>query len=191
MCLLKENLEPTSQLYKYKGLKMKNHDHYLEFAKKELALINFDQSDINEPMLAFLEQNSKICNNDATSMKQIINLLTRVVDKLPLSAITEEDFEPEHHSENGNSITIYRCTRYPHVYKMDGRYYDDRAVSFKFADSAETDTMYLYQGVNGSKQEISLPYYPNPVIKVIARDAFNTVDHQVTAHDPEPDYEVE
>jgi hypothetical protein len=170
---------------------MKNHDHFLEFAKKELALINFDQSDINEPMLAFLEQNSKICNNDPASMKQIINLLNRVVDKLPLSAITEEDFEPEHHSENGNSITVYRCTRYPHVYKMNGRYYDDRAVSFKFADNAETDIMYLYQGGNGSKQEISLPYYPNPIIKVIARDALNTVDHQVTAHDPEPDYEVE
>jgi hypothetical protein len=171
---------------------MKNHDHLLEFAKKELALINFDQSDINEPMLAFLEQNSKMCNNDPESMKKIINLLNRVVDRLPLSAITEEDFEPEHHLEEDTTVTIYRCTRYPHVYKINGQYYDDRAVSFKFSDNSETDTMYIYQSENSSKQEINIPYYPNPVVKVITRDNLSTVGtKEVTLQDAEPDYEVE
>lgn len=146
-------------------------DHLLNYAKKELKITNFDQTDLGQTMLSFIEQSAKITDNDSESMKQLCCLLPRLIDQLPIAPITEEDFVPEYHSQGDNTVTIQRCTRYAWVYRTeDGKYWDDRAVAFKFADSADTDRMYIYQSGNSSKQEITLPYYPNQAIKIISRD---------------------
>jgi hypothetical protein len=156
-------------------------DHLLNYAKKELKITNFDQTDLGQTMLNFLEQSAKITDNDTESMKQLSNMLVLLIDQRPISPITEEDFEDEVHAEGDNIITIKRCTRYQYLYKaVDGKYYDDRAIAFRFTDSYESDRMYLYQSSRSSKQEVTLPYYPEFKVEIISRD-FNI----------EPDYEVE
>jgi hypothetical protein len=149
---------------------MSHNEHLLEFARKELTLINFDQSDLYEPILEFLKQSSKICNSDPDSMKQLVNILTRLIDGLPLAPITAEDFELEYHHEGPNTFTVNRCTRHPYIYSDEnGKYWNDRAVSFRFTDSDEVEKMYLYSARNNSKQEITLPYYPVEIVKTIER----------------------
>jgi hypothetical protein len=138
----------------------------LDFARNELKLIGFDNSDLNNPMLEFLQSAQNVCHNNPDTMKQIVNLLSKLIDRMPLSPITENDFELEHQDD---TITIYRCTRHPHIYSTgDGKYWNDRAIAFQFEDS--NDIMYLYSSKNNSKQEITLPYFPKETIKVIERN---------------------
>jgi hypothetical protein len=88
---------------------MKNHDHLLEFAKKELALINFDQSKIHDTILKFLDQSSEICNNNADAMKQIANFLIRL--------IRGDTFDEIHKSRIPDAV-IHLC-RGKYLDKMD------------------------------------------------------------------------
>lgn len=165
---------------------MEENSHLLEFARQELKLTHFDQSELNTPILDLLEHSSKMCNNNPETMKQIVNMIIRLIDRSPLAPITEEDFEIETYVEGDRSLEILRCTRYPYLYKQDGKYWDDRAIAFRFSDSAETDKMYLYQTGMNSKQEISLPYFPSETIKVIERE-YNDLPEAAIP----PDYEVE
>lgn len=148
---------------------MTENNYLLEFARKELELINFDKSELHEPILNLLETMIKVCNNNPSVMKQIANIIPLLVEKKPLSPITEDDFELEYFSEN--DITMYRCTRHPYIYKTeDGKYWNDRAIAFRFEDEPDTNKMYLYQCGNNSKQEIELPYYPSEVVKIIEKN---------------------
>jgi hypothetical protein len=77
-------------------------------------------------------------------MKTITNYVEQLIDKKPIAAITEADFD-----QDG------RCVRYEYIYRAsDGKYYNDRAVVFKNGMS----TQYIYQGERRSKREITLPY---------------------------------
>ena len=143
-------------------------EHLLEYARRELKITSFDQSELGETILKFLEQSAKITNNDTEAMKQLVNMLALLIDQKPISPITEEHFKEETHA---NDETVWRCTRYEHLYKtVEGQYWDDRAIAFKFHDSAESDKLYMYQSVYNSKQEVTLPYYPSYQVKVINRD---------------------
>jgi hypothetical protein len=162
-------------------------EHLLEHARRELKITNFDQTELGDIILKFLEQSAKITNNDTNSMYQLVNMLSLLIDQKPISPITEDDFIEEEYFEGNNSIKIWRCTRYQHLYKTeDGRYWDDRAIAFRFADSSSSDRIYLYQNGRSSKQEITLPYYPDFGVETISRDYLDGV-----ATDTEPDYEVE
>lgn len=93
--------------------------------------------------------------------------ITRLIDRKPLSPISEADFEVETHTEGSRTVEIERCTRYPYLYKMDGKYWDDRAIAFQKKDSAPGDRMYIYQSGNSSKQEVELPYFPSEEVKIL------------------------
>lgn len=147
-----------------------NFKEYLqEYAERELKLIGFMESEFGSVCLNFLDKCADIVGNDPESMKQICEILPRLIDRKPLSPITETDFEVETYAEGDRTVEILRCTRYPHLYKMDGKYYDDRAVAFKFKNSIDSDIMFSY-GDNGSKREIDLPYYPSITIEIIDGD---------------------
>jgi hypothetical protein len=122
-------------------------------------------------------------------MKQLCALLPRLIDRRPLTAITEDDFELETYSEGDRTVEILRCTRYPYLYKQDRKYWDDRAVAFRKAGSADTDRMYIYQTANSSKQEITLPYFPREEVKVLQKE-YADLPAQDLDIDPEPNYEV-
>ena len=149
-------------------------------------MIGFMDSEFGEECLNFLDKCADISQNDTNTMKELCNLLIRLIDKKPLSPITEDDFEVEIYSENGKDTEILRCTRAPYVYKMDGKYFDDRAVAFRRAGDLETDKMYLYQTMNSSKQEVTLPYFPTEEVKIIEQEYVDLSHLNVY-----PDYEVE
>jgi hypothetical protein len=161
-------------------------EHLRKYAERELELSGFDQTEFGKTALKLLDDLADLTHGDPETMKQLCALLPRLIDRRPLTAITEEDFETETHSEGDRTVEILRCTRYPYVYKMDGKYWDDRAVAFCRADSAESDRMYIYQTGNSSKQEIELPYFPCEEVRVLQQEYVD-----LPAQDPEPDYEVE
>jgi len=142
-------------------------EHLKKYAERELELSGFDQTEFGISALKLLDDLADLTQGDPETMKQLCGMLPRLIDRRPLTAITEEDFKTETHSEGDRSVEILRCTRYPYVYKMDGKYYDDRAVAFRRADSADTDRMYIYQSGNSSKQEITLPYFPSEEVKTL------------------------
>jgi len=149
-------------------------EHLLEHARRELKITNFDQTEFGNVVLNFLEQGSIITNNNQETMKNLSEILKLLIDKLPISPIHEGDFVEEIYHEGDRSITMYRCTRYQHLYRTeDGRYWDDRAVAYKFRDSKDADIMYLYQTNFNSKREVFLPYYPSREVIVIDREDIN------------------
>jgi len=136
-----------------------------EYAERELELIGFMETDFGKTCLKFLEDLADIAGSNPESMKAVCEILPRLIDKQPLSAITEADFETETYVEGNRSVVIERCTRYPYLYKQDGKYWDDRAIAFQKEDSAPKDRMYVYQNGNSSKQEVELPYFPQEKIQ--------------------------
>jgi rubredoxin len=119
----------------------------LDYSKSELELIGFDKSDLSDVMLETIQKLYRSVGNQPNAMKSVLKMMIDLVDKKPISVITENDFD-----ENG------RCTRCEYIYRAkDGKYYNDRAVVFKrsWEDPSEH---YLYQGNARSKQEITLPY---------------------------------
>ena len=176
--------------------------HLREYAEKELELTGFMQSEFGAACLEFLEKCADVAGNDPEGMKRICKILPRLIDRRPLSPITETDFEAETHTEGDRSLEILRCTRYSYLYRMpDGKYYDDRAVAFRHADGAETDRMYIYQSGNSSKQEVELPYFPREEVRVLQQEYRDLPNEEVKVLqqeyrdlpniDSEPDYEVE
>jgi len=134
-------------------------EHLFAYANRELELAGFNQTEFGKTVLKMLEDLADLTHNNPQTMKQLCLLLPRLINREPLTAITEDDFEVETHSQGDRSVEISRCTRYPYIYKsIDGKYWNDRAVAFKFKNSPETDLMFLYRP-NGSKREITLPYY--------------------------------
>lgn len=119
----------------------------LDYSKSELELIGFDKSDLGEVVIDTIKKLHGSVGNQPTAIKSILKMMSDLVDKKPISVITENDFD-----ENG------RCTRCDYIYRAkDGKYYNDRAVVFKrsWEDPSE---QYVYQGQNRSKKEITLPY---------------------------------
>lgn len=144
-------------------------DQLKEYASRELNLTGFDQTSFGTTVLNLLDNLADITDNNPKMMKSLCDLIPRLINFTPIAPITENDFEEA--SESSDDSDIKRvCTRYPYVYQSkDGRYWNDRAVAFRFADSAEDDKIFMYRMDGGSKQEITLPYYPVQEIKIIER----------------------
>jgi len=144
-------------------------EHLKKYVEKELELTGFNNTLFGKNAIELLENLADLTNGDINTMKQLCEWLPRLVERIPISPITEEDFQLEQHGSD--SLDVWRCTRYPHVYKTnDGKYWNDRAVAFKFSNSVGNDQMFLYRP-GGSKREITLPYYPVTEIQYIAEDA--------------------
>ena len=167
-------------------------EHLRNYAQNELSRIGFMESPFGEEFIKFLESTSDISDNDKETMKQLCGMLVRVIDNQPLSPITEEDFVTEYYEEGTRVEEIKRCTRYPQVYKMGGKYWDDRAIAFRRVDSNPNDVMYLYQTGINSKKEIELPYYPQQEIRILKEEYLQEYTPEIIDNtEPEPDYEVE
>lgn len=137
----------------------------LDYARNELQHMGLAAQPVGASSLAFLSDLHAITGNRPHVMKMIIQGVAGLVDKKPMSPITEADFV-----EDPNGTGVWRCTRYPHVYKArDGKVYNDRAVVYKpHADSLESQ--YIYQGNLSSKREITLPYAVKEHVVVMGGD---------------------
>jgi hypothetical protein len=119
----------------------------LDYSKSELELVGFDKSDLGEIVIETIQKLHGQVGNKPVVMKSVLKMMSDLVDKKPISVITENDFD-----ENG------RCTRCDYIYRAkNGKYYNDRAVVFK-KSLEDPSEQYVYQGQNRSKQEIALPY---------------------------------
>lgn len=119
----------------------------LDYSKSELELIGFDKSDLSDVMLETMKKIHESVGNQPNAIKSVLKMMSDLVDKKPISVITENDFD-----ENG------RCTRCEYIYRAkDGKYYNDKAVVFK-KSLEDPSEHYSYQGNVRSKQEITLPY---------------------------------
>lgn len=127
----------------------------LKHTEREVALLGFDKNDLGQIILGTIEKLHHTLGNHPAVMKSVLKMMIDLVDKKPISVITENDFEGD------------RCTRYEYIYKApDGKYYNDRAVVFKksWDDPSEH---YVYQGTTRSKREITLPYVLRPDIQLL------------------------
>ena len=120
-------------------------DSILQYSENEMRLLNFDKNGLSDVIIKFIKELHGHVGNQPVIMKSILKNIQDLIDKKPITLITEKDFVDD------------RCMRYPHIYKSGEKYYNDRAVVFK---KSYDDPMceYSYQGQKCSKQEITLPY---------------------------------
>jgi hypothetical protein len=143
----------------------------MQHAINELKLTNIYGSNFGKSVLNLLEETQEITNLDTASLKEFVEIIDRLLTKLPITPITESDFEKEEYVERGRKVEIMRCVRYPSVYMTeDGKYWDDRAVAYRLPDFKEYDTIYTYQTKYNSKREITLPYTPKLIIETIENE---------------------
>jgi hypothetical protein len=140
------------------------YDEFVAHATKELTLIGFDKIELGQAMEQYLAVVYKTVNGDKIQMLNITNMLTRIINKKPLSPITEDDFElrPAFNPVEGGfeEFKDLRCTRCLSVHKEGDSYYDDEAITFI---NKNGDRMFVYQGDTCSRQKVELPYYPQEI----------------------------
>ena len=133
------------------------------YSENELKLIGFMDSELGPIILNFLDACAEVSNSNPSVMKEICAILPTLIDCKPISPITKNDFEIVNKSEHQE---LLQCTRSPYIYKLNGKYYNDRAVAFVYPNSTEKNKIYFYNE-EGSKQEITLPYYFNEEIRIL------------------------
>lgn len=123
-----------------------------EFVKKELQLINLHDTELGNAMSTFIKEICRVTRSSVPLMRHILENVRNLIDKKPISAITENDFVYDEHTD------CEVCTRYPYIIKeRDGKYYNNRAISFKNSHESHEE-MFIYQGTRCSRQEITMPY---------------------------------
>jgi hypothetical protein len=148
---------------------MKSYKEFLiAHTENELKLLNFNQTKFNDSTINFLKDLTDISDSNPDMMKQLLDMIKLLVDFQPISEITELDFEPNCYKERENITAFMKCTRHPYIYKtLDGRVWNDRAIGYKFANDENSNIHFIYQDGLNSKQEITLPYYPSIIVKII------------------------
>lgn len=132
----------------------------VEFAESELGYLLKDCKDseslkmqkaVNDDILEVVKTFSKQ-GHSGFSAKYCLNILTRLLDYKPLSAI--EDNENEWTKLDYNDDIVYQCKRCPSLFKnKDGKVYNVEAKVFS-DDNGHT----WYTG-RGSSAFVELPYY--------------------------------
>ena len=141
-------------------------DDIVEHAKNELKIMNLHKVKFGDTIITFIKELHEISGNHPQVMKSMVQSITDLIDVKPISPITEDDFKLETRSEGGGMLEVWSCARYPSVYKLDGKYYDDRAVVYKTShDSLERQ--YIYQGGLSSRREVFLPYTVSEKVVII------------------------
>jgi hypothetical protein len=142
-------------------------DVIVEHAKSELKIMNLDKVKFGDTIITFIKELHEISGNHPQVMKSVVQSIADLIDEKPITPITASDFTLETHSEGGRTFEVWRCTRYPHVYKAaDGKYYDDRAIVYKTCNDS-LDKQYIYQGELSSKREVLLPYVVREEIVIL------------------------
>lgn len=118
----------------------------IKHSETEIHLLGLDQTNLGPLIVDFIKNLQETLGNQPTAMKSILKTIGHLIDQKPVAPITEIDFVDD------------KCTRCSYIYKSkDGRYYNDRAVVFKKSYD-DPSSQYMYQGQQGSKREITLPY---------------------------------
>ena len=63
-------------------------EHLKNYASKELELSGFDQTSFGKTVLILLDDLAELTQSDVETMKQLCNLLPRLIDQIPIAPIT-------------------------------------------------------------------------------------------------------
>lgn len=140
-----------------------HHENWLKYIKSELKASGFDKSKFGEKMLEYLTEMYIISEGRINVMEQLHEVTGRLMDNIPITAITEDDFELVDVKDGYNIVVVSVCKKFPYIYRspQDGKYYNDRAICFVDVNG---NKMYMSNGQYRSTQEITLPYYVNEKI---------------------------
>lgn len=134
-----------------------------KYSEAELSVTGFIDTEFGKATLVLLDSLAELSQNNPKVMKELCNIFPRLIDKMPISPITEEDFaeDPE-----GSEDVRSRCIRYYHIYKhVNGKYYNNRAKAFVREGDDLNNKMYTSKSV----QEIILPYIPVEEVEIVPR----------------------
>jgi hypothetical protein len=128
-------------------------EEILEYARTELNIMGLDTVELGSTILILLKQIHDLAGNRPRVMRELVMAISNLIDKKPITPVTEHDFDDE-----GN------CKRYPHIHrKPDGRYYNNRAVAYK---TSYDDPGNQYR--SSSRREITVPYTVRESIEIIS-----------------------
>lgn len=132
----------------------------IQFAEQELKLAGFADTAYGKATLEYIKQSYAMANNDINVVRNLFNNIIGLINHNPLVPITEDEFEPTEILEymNGEYKKVIRSQhkRIPFIFKLDGKYYDERAIAFVQGEN----TWYGSNGENKSLREITeFPYY--------------------------------
>jgi len=133
-------------------------EEILAYAKSELQIMGLDTVELGSTILVLLKQIHGLTGNRPRVMRELVGAISNLIDKKPITPVTESDF-----NEEG------RCTRYAHLRRArDGKYYNDRAIVYKTSYD-DPGNQYRYNGSDSSRREITLPYSVRESIEIISR----------------------
>ena len=146
----------------------------LNYAESEFKLLTIDEEfkeKLYKSSTSFLKDSYNLAEGDIHYMLRQLDLLQRLIRKLPLSNINETDFAEVDVVDANQVRKQNRCTRYEHLWKdLDGTYYDNRAVVW--VNYKTEEKQYRYSGIENSRKTVVLPYYPKE--KIINDENMNT-----------------
>lgn len=138
-------------------MQKEHYDNWKKYIESELKESGFDQSDFGKAVFQLLIETYKITNGEPLVMGQLLNIVSKLSQNLPITLITEKDFEDVSIKDGDNNVTVSVCKKFPSVYKCptDGNYYNDRGIAFVDSNG---NKMYMSNGEHRSKVQIQLPY---------------------------------
>ena len=127
------------------------YDIRVKYYEDELTFSGFINTDYGNNILNYLTflQKSNNCNGFAIGKVQ--ELVKRLLDGMPLSPITEDDFYFDELTKSRKS------KRYEWLMELNGEFYDTHAIAFVNPDGSEG---YREDGKYSSTKKVTLPYYP-------------------------------
>lgn len=127
----------------------------LEWLKEELKTNQFYGTPLGDSILKFVEETHNACKSEPMVMAGVVDIINRVFQNKPLTALNGGDEMVESTNEQGQ--TGVRNKRYNSVCYENGKYYDDTAITFI---DHHGNKYHMYQNGKSSRQEINFPYYP-------------------------------
>jgi hypothetical protein len=127
------------------------YDIRVSYYKDELNRIGFTNTEFGDSLIDYLSFLQKSTNCNTFAMNKFQEIVKRLLDGMPMSHITEDDFYFDELTQSRKS------KRYEWAMELDGEFYDTHAVAYVTPDGTES---YREDKNYSSTQKITLPYYP-------------------------------
>jgi hypothetical protein len=127
------------------------YDTRLSYYKDELNRIGFTNTEFGNSIIDYLSFLQKSTNCNGFAINKFQEIVKRLLDGMPMSPITEDDFYFDEITQSRKS------KRYEWAVELNGEFYDTHAIAYVNPDGSEG---YREDGAYRSTKQITLPYYP-------------------------------
>jgi hypothetical protein len=132
---------------------MESLDLLLTYAREELKRNGLLETDLGNSILELLKQIHIASYGNTLHMENMVVMVTRLINRLPLSTIDKEEVCHKRVSAHGEIVV--GTPRYEFlIQEADGKYYDMHATAF--VNSAGQK----YYISKSKKEVVDFPYYP-------------------------------